>query len=90
MVAATLMWSQAGVITRHLHATDGLVLVFWRSAFAALGVLTWLLWRQGPRAVVRDLRAAPRLLWLSSVFWALMFTAFMVALTSISVRTPKP
>lgn len=85
MVAATLMWSQAGVITRHLHGTDGLVLVFWRSAFATLGVLAWLLWRQGPRAVVRDLRVAPRLVWLSSVFWGLMFTAFMVALTLTTV-----
>ncbi|MHB0921854.1 MAG: DMT family transporter [Thiomonas delicata] len=85
MVVATLMWSQAGVITRHLHSADGLVLVFWRSAFAALGVLAWLLWQQGPRATARDLRTAPRLLWLSSVFWGLMFTAFMVALTLTTV-----
>lgn len=85
MIGATLLWSVAGVVTRHLHRQDGLDLVFWRSAFAALGVLGWLLWRQGPLALARDIRRAPRLLWLSAVFWSVMFTAFMVALTLTTV-----
>ncbi|CUA98346.1 DMT family transporter [Thiomonas bhubaneswarensis] len=85
MVGATLLWSVAGVVTRHLHHQDGLDLVFWRSGFAALGVLVWLLWRQGPRGLARDVRNASPLLWLSAVFWAVMFTAFMVALTLTTV-----
>lgn len=85
MFLATLLWSQAGVITRHLHDANGLTLVFWRSSFAAFGVLAWLSWRQGPGPMLRDLRSASGLLWLSSLFWAVMFTAFMVALTLTSV-----
>ncbi len=85
MIGATLLWSVAGVVTRHLHRQDGLDLVFWRSSFAALGVLGWLLWRQGPRALTRDVRQASGLLWLSALFWAVMFTAFMVALTLTTV-----
>ena len=85
MIGATLMWSVAGVVTRHLHHQNGLDLVFWRSSFAALGVLAWLLWRQGPRALARDVQQAPVLLWLSAVFWGVMFTAFMVALTLTTV-----
>lgn len=85
MVGATLLWSVAGVVTRHLHHQNGLDLVFWRSGFAALGVLAWLLWRQGPRGLARDVRYASPLLWLSAVFWAVMFTAFMVALTLTTV-----
>ncbi len=85
MVGATLLWSMAGVVTRHLHTQDGLRLVFWRSSFAALGVLAWLLWRQGARGTFRQVAQAPALLWLSALFWAVMFTAFMVALTLTTV-----
>ncbi|OYV38365.1 MAG: EamA family transporter [Thiomonas sp. 20-64-5] len=85
MMGATLLWSMAGVVTRHLHPQDGLDLVFWRSGFAALGVLSWLLWRQGPRVLARDVQQASALLWLSAAFWGVMFTAFMVALTLTTV-----
>ncbi|MGC9184323.1 MAG: DMT family transporter [Thiomonas sp.] len=85
MIGATLLWSVAGVVTRHLHHQDGLGLVFWRSSFAALGVLAWLLWRQGPCGLVRDVQQASGLLWLSAVLWGVMFTAFMVALTLTTV-----
>lgn len=85
MTAATLLWSLAGVVTRHLHHQDGFQLVFWRSGFAALGVAGWLLWRQGPAGLVRDVLQSPALLWLPALFWAVMFTAFMVALTLTTV-----
>ncbi len=85
MIAATAMWSIAGVVTRHLHVHDGLVLVFWRSSFAAVAVLLLLLRRQGASALARDLRQGSALLWLSGLFWGVMFTAFMVALTMTTV-----
>jgi drug/metabolite transporter (DMT)-like permease len=85
MVLATLLWSVAGVVTRHLHQQDALVLVFWRSSFTALAVLAWLAWRQGLRSAWGDVRGASQLLWLSALFWGVMFTAFMVALTLTSV-----
>lgn len=85
LIVATAMWSIAGVVTRHLHVHDGLVLVFWRSGFAAVSVLVLLLWRQGGSALARDLREGSVLLWLSGLFWGVMFTAFMVALTMTTV-----
>ena len=85
MIAATAMWSIAGVVTRHLHVHDGLTLVFWRSGFSAIAVLVLLLWRQGAGALARDLRDGTALLWLSGLFWSVMFTAFMVALSVTTV-----
>lgn len=85
MVGATLLWSTAGVVTRHLHQQDGWLLVFWRSGFAALGVAAWMLWRHGAAATMSQLRRASPMLWVSALCWAVMFTAFMIALTLTSV-----
>lgn len=85
MVVATLMWSMAGVVTRHLHRQDGLQLVLWRSTFAALGVLLLQTRQSGARGLVRQIRAGGALLWTSAVCWAVMFTAFMLALSLTSV-----
>ncbi len=85
MVVATLLWSMAGVVTRQLHQHKGLILVFWRSSFTGLAVLAWLAWSQGLRRAWLDVRGASHLLWISAFFWAVMFTAFMVALTLTSV-----
>ncbi len=85
MVVATLMWSMAGVVTRHLHRQDGLQLVLWRSTFAALGVLLLQMHQTGPRQLRRNLLQGGALLWVSAVCWAVMFTAFMLALSLTSV-----
>lgn len=85
MVGATLLWSIAGVVTRHLHRNNGLDLVFWRSSFTAIAVLVWLLYKQGAGSLWSELRGATKLLWLSALFWAVMFTAFMVALSLTTV-----
>lgn len=85
MVACTLLWSMAGVITRHLHRHDGMVLVFWRSGFAGLGLLLALGAQRGPRALARQLGNAPWPLWLSALCWGTMYTAFMVALSLTTV-----
>ena len=37
MIAVTLMWSIAGVVTRQLEAARSFEVTFWRSAFNALG-----------------------------------------------------
>jgi len=84
MVLVTLLWSTAGVVTRHLEAARGFELTFWRSAFNALGLLLALRVLRGP-GLWAALLAAPRLVWASGLCWALMFTAFMVALTLTSV-----
>ena len=84
MVACTLLWSVAGVVTRHLHRQDGMVLVFWRSGFAALSLLLVLGARQGVRPLGRQLLGS-RVLWGSAACWSVMYTAFMIALSLTSV-----
>jgi drug/metabolite transporter (DMT)-like permease len=85
MVAATLMWSIAGVVTRHLEAARSFELTFWRSAFNALALVVLLSFMRGAAALAASLRHGGRALWLSGVCWGVMFTAFMVALTLTTV-----
>jgi drug/metabolite transporter (DMT)-like permease len=84
MVVVTLLWSSAGVVSRHLQAAEGFEVTFWRSAFNALALVGALGVMRG-RALWQGLRSAPPLLWISGLCWAVMFTAFMLALTLTSV-----
>ena len=84
MVLVTLLWSIAGVVTRHLDAARSFEVTFWRSGFSALSLAIALtLWRGA--GMWRDLVRAPRVVWISAVCWSVMYTAFMVALTLTSV-----
>ena len=56
MVLATLLWSIAGVVTRHLDAARSFEVTFWRSLFNALALVVALSVMRGP-ALWRDLRA---------------------------------
>ncbi len=85
MVAAAILWSTAGVVSRHLEAARSFELTFWRSAFNAGALLVLLPMLRGPAVLRRTLAGGGRALWLSGVCWAVMFTAFMVALTLTSV-----
>ena len=88
MVLVTLMWSTAGVVTRHLEAAAGFEVTFWRSLFAALTVLAWLAWQRSrghrPTASTRLALGQPAV-WISGVMWATMFTCFTVSLAFASV-----
>jgi drug/metabolite transporter (DMT)-like permease len=84
MVAVTLLWSIAGVTTRHLEQARSFEVTFWRSFFTVLSLLVILPFFQG-RAVFARMRAGGWPLWLSGLCWSVMFTAFMVALTLTSV-----
>jgi len=78
MVAAPVLWSTAGVVTRHVERATAFELVFWRSLFAFLFVaLALFALRQPPRF--------SRPLLISGAMWAVMFTTFMIALTLTSV-----
>jgi drug/metabolite transporter (DMT)-like permease len=74
MLAAPVLWSTAGVVTRHIERATAFELVFWRSLFAFLFVAAALL----------AMRRNPiRMGWpglLSGALWSVMFTAFMIAL----------
>ncbi len=101
MVAVTLTWSIAGVVSRQLEAAARFEVTFWRSAFTALSLLVILpLWRAADRssgvappaatgqgALFRHwgFLTGSRTFWVSGVCWATMFTAFMLALTFTSV-----
>ena len=84
MVLVTLLWSIAGVVTRHLDAARSFEVTFWRSLFNALALAIGLTFLRGTD-VWRGLLRPSRVLWASSLFWAVMFTAFMVALTLTTV-----
>jgi drug/metabolite transporter (DMT)-like permease len=84
MVAVTLMWSIAGVITRQLEHARSFEVTFWRSFFTVASLLVILPFFQG-RVVFTRIRRGGWPLWLSGLCWSVMFTAFMVALTLTSV-----
>lgn len=84
MVLVTLLWSIAGVVTRHLDAARSFEVTFWRSLFNALALAVALTAMRGP-ALWRGLLRAPWPLWVSGLCWSVMFTAFMVAITLTTV-----
>jgi drug/metabolite transporter (DMT)-like permease len=107
MVAVTLLWSTAGVVSRVLESAGRFEVTFYRSAFTVLSLMWMLpLWRAWSRAGeastsggVPISRSAwgqvlhrhwgflpeSRAFWVSGVCWAVMFTAFMLALGFTSV-----
>ena len=85
MIAVTLMWSIAGVVTRQLDTARSFEVTFWRSLFNAATLLPLLLVLRGPRVLARSLREGGRVLWTSALCWCVMFTAFMLAITLTTV-----
>ena len=84
MVVVTLLWSTAGVVARQLESARSFEVTFWRSFFTAVSLAVLLPIWQG-RSVFSRIRHAGPALWLSSVCWGVMFTAFMLALTLTTV-----
>ena len=85
MLVATLLWSMAGVVSRHLEAAGGVEATFWRSFFNAVALVVLLARLRGVRALKATLASADPTLWLSGICWAVMFTAFMVAISMTTV-----
>ena len=84
MVLCALLWSTAGVVTRHLESARSFEVTFWRSFFTVLSLLVILPLFKG-RVVFVQMRQGGKSLWLSGLCWSVMFTAFMVALTLTTV-----
>ena len=84
MILTTLLWSIAGVVTRHLDAARSFEVTFWRSLFNALALIVALSLMRGP-ALWRNIARAGWPLWASGLCWAVMFTGFMVAMTLTTV-----
>jgi len=79
MVVAAMLWSIAGVVTRHLQFAGRWEVTFWRSVFAGAFVLAALLYTRGARWW-EAVRAAGGYGVLSGAMWSVMFVAFMLAL----------
>jgi drug/metabolite transporter (DMT)-like permease len=52
VAGSAIVWSFGGTISRFLEVGDSWTVVFWRSAFAALFLLGFMLWRDGPRGTL--------------------------------------
>ncbi|MBE0614050.1 MAG: DMT family transporter [Burkholderiales bacterium] len=79
MIVAPVLWSIAGVVTRHIEVAGRWEVSFWRSLFAGVFVLAALLITRG-RGAFAAVRASGGYGLLSGAMWAIMFTAFMLAL----------
>jgi EamA domain-containing membrane protein RarD len=84
MILVAFLWSIAGVVARHLDAAQSFEVTFWRSLFNAAALTVALTAIRGAR-LWRDLAGASRSLWFSGCCWAVMFTAFMIAITLTTV-----
>lgn len=84
MVAVTLMWSIAGVVTRQLEHAQKFEVTFWRSFFAVASLLVILPLAQG-RGLLGRIRRGGAALWISGLCWAGMMTFFMVAIMLTTV-----
>ncbi|WP_173861806.1 DMT family transporter [Rhodoferax antarcticus] len=84
MVVATLLWSTAGVVTRHLEHAQKFEVTFWRSLFTVLSLLVILPLMQG-RGVFARMRHGGAALWVSGLCWCGMFTFFMLAIMLTTV-----
>lgn len=85
MLVVTLLWSMAGVVTRHLESAASFEVTFWRSAANAVALVLLLGWQKGPATLWAEVRGGGRLLWLSAACWTVMFTSFMLAMTLTTV-----
>jgi len=87
MVLVAMMWSIAGVVTRHLETARSFEVTFWRSFFTASALLVALLWIRGPAQLLDNLKRGGWPLWVSGLCWTVMFTNFMLAITLTTVAT---
>jgi drug/metabolite transporter (DMT)-like permease len=77
MVIAPVLWSTAGVVTRHVEKAAAYEQAFWRSLFCFGVVAVALIFKKQKAAL------SPPIL-LSGALWAVMFTTFVLALSLTS------
>jgi drug/metabolite transporter (DMT)-like permease len=82
---SALMWSFGGTIARFIETPDNWTIVFWRSLWAAIFLIAFMLWRDGLRQTVRLIRG----MGVPGLGVALCFasasTSFIVALAHTTV-----
>ena len=85
MLVVTLLWSIAGVVSRHLDSARSFEVTFWRAAANGVALALLLSWWRGPAQLWRSIREGGRTMALSALCWCVLFTSFMLALTMTTV-----
>jgi drug/metabolite transporter (DMT)-like permease len=82
---SALMWSFGGTIARFIETPDNWAIVFWRSLWAAIFLVVFMLWRDGFRSTLRLVfgMGVPGLA--VALCFAIASTAFIVALAHTTV-----
>ena len=82
---SALSWSIGGAIARFVEAPDSWTVVFWRSLWAAVFLVAFMLWRDGPRGTWRLFAGMGKPGLAVAVLFAICSGSFVVALAYTTV-----
>lgn len=85
VLGSAVVWSFGGTLARFLAIEDGWTVVFWRSLFAALFLLGFMLLRDGPRGTVQLFRGMGLAGIAVGLCFATASTSFILALAYTTV-----
>jgi drug/metabolite transporter (DMT)-like permease len=85
VAASALLWSLGGTISRFIHVDVAWTSVFWRSYFATVFLLCFMIWQEGLDGMLRDFRQMGWPGLIVSVCFAGASTCFIIALTYTTV-----
>jgi drug/metabolite transporter (DMT)-like permease len=85
VAGSALLWSLGGTIGRYIEVQDSWTIVFWRSYFALLFLLIFLVLRDGQAATVRSFREMGRPGLIVGACFAAASMSFIVALAYTTV-----
>lgn len=82
---SALMWSFGGAIARYIDIGDSWTVVFWRSVWAAIFLLSFMAWRDGGRGTLKLFRDMGLPGFAVALCFATASTSFVVALAYTTV-----
>lgn len=85
VAGSALAWSFGGVISRSLSVTDSWTVVFWRSVFAALFLLGFMIWRDGLRGTLAMFKTMGRWGLAVALCFATASSCFVISLAYTTV-----
>ncbi len=85
VLGSAVVWSFGGTLARFLHIDDGWTVVFWRSVFAALFLIGFILMRDGPRSALNLFRTMGLPGVAVGLCFAIASTSFILALAYTTV-----
>jgi drug/metabolite transporter (DMT)-like permease len=85
VAGSALAWSIGGAISRFLSVEDSWTVVFWRSTFAALFLLFFMLWRDGLSGTLKLFKNMGWPGWAVALCFAIASSSFVLALAHTTV-----